>query len=147
MAVSTDIQSKENKGLTGFYTGLYYKYQTNSTQIASTFTPENGDPADVDIDLKIITNSFGLEIGYKMTFLEKFYADFMIAGVGLAQSKLEVESESDVPEGYFKELSGEVKQYFLLKGIKPDVLVEDRRLEADFTLPSLRYGIRLGVRF
>lgn len=139
--------SKENKGLTGFYTGLYYKYQTNNTQIASTFTPENGDPADVDIDLKIITNSVGLEIGYKLIILEKFYADFLIAGIGIAQSKLEVEAESEVPEGYFRELSGEVKRYFLLKGFKPDVLSQDRKLEADFALPSLRYGLRLGVRF
>ncbi|MCE2847508.1 MAG: DUF3575 domain-containing protein [Sphingobacteriales bacterium] len=139
--------SKTEKGLTGFYVGLYYKYQTNSCDVASTYTPENGSATDVDVDLDIRTNSVGLEMGYKLLVHKKFYADFLIAGVGLAKSELNAEAQSEVPDGYFDELSGEIKRFFVLKGFKPDMLNQDDKIKADFTLPSLRYGIKLGISF
>lgn len=139
--------SKDDKGLTGFYVGIYYKYQTNLSTISTTYTPDNAAPTEVDLDLKIRTHSAGLEMGYKLFAYKKFYCDFLIAGIGIADSKMDAEVVSEVPEGYFEDLSGEIKRYFLFKGINPDVLTRDKKVEAGFILPSLRYGFKVGIGF
>jgi len=139
--------SKDDKGLTGFYVGIYYKYQTNLCAFSTTYTPDNAASTEVDLDLKIRTHSAGVEMGYKLFAYKKFYCDFLIAGIGIADSKLDAEVVSEVPEGYFKDLSGEIKRYFLFKGINPEVLTRKKSVEAGFTLPSLRYGINIGIGF
>lgn len=139
--------SKADQGLTGFYVGLYYKYQTNSCNFASTYKPDSAAATDVDVDLDIRTHSAGFEMGYKLLIRKRFYADFLIAGIGLAKSELNAEAQSEVPDGYFDDLSAEIKRFFVLKGFRPDVLNQDDKAQADFTLPSLRYGIKLGVSF
>lgn len=139
--------SKSDQGLTGFYVGLYYKYQTNSCNFASTYKPDSAAATDVDVDLDIRTHSAGFEVGYKLLIRKMFYADFLIAGIGLAKSELNAEAQSEVPNGYFDDLSAEIKRFFVLKGFRPDVLNQNNKVQADFTLPSLRYGVKLGVRF
>jgi len=141
--------SKSDKGLTGFYVGVYYKYQTNNCAVSSIYTPDNvpATPANVNFDLRIRTHSAGLQLGYKLFAYKKFYADFLFAGIGLSRSELETEIESDVPEGYFDELSSGVKRFFILKGIKPKLVNRDDQLQATFTALSLRYGIKIGIGF
>jgi hypothetical protein len=141
--------SKSDKGLTGFYVGVYYKYQTNNCAVSSIYTPDNvpATPANVNFDLRIRTHSAGLQLGYKLFAYKKFYADFLFAGIGLSRSELETEIESDVPEGYFDELSSGVKRFFILKGIKPNLVNRDDQLQATFTALSLRYGIKIGIGF
>lgn len=141
--------SKSDVGLTGFYVGIYYKYQTNNCAVSSTYTPDNssGTPADVNFDLRIKTHAAGLQLGYKLFAYKKFYADFLFAGLGMSRSELETEIESDVPDGYFDELSGGVKRFFILKGIKPKLVNRDDQLQGTLTALSLRYGIKLGIGF
>jgi hypothetical protein len=141
--------SKSDKGLTGFYVGVYYKYQTNNSAVSSTYTPDNvpSTPANVNFDLRIKTHAAGLQLGYKLFAYKKFYADFLFAGIGLSRSELETEIESDVPDGYFDELSGGVKRFFILKGLKPKLVNRDDQLQGTFTSLSLRYGIKIGIGF
>jgi hypothetical protein len=141
--------SKSDEGLTGFYVGVYYKYQTNNTAVSSTYTPDNvpSIPANIDFDLRIKTHSAGLQLGYKLFAYKKFYADFLFAGIGLSRSELETEIKSDVPDGYFDELSGGVKRFFILKGLKPKLVNRDDQLQGTFTSLALRYGIKVGIGF
>jgi hypothetical protein len=141
--------SKSDEGLTGFYVGVYYKYQTNNTAVSSTYTPDNvpSNPANIDFDLRIKTHSAGLQLGYKLFAYKKFYADFLFAGIGLSRSELETEIKSDVPDGYFDELSGGVKRFFILKVLKPKLVNRDDQLQGTFTSLALRYGIKVGIGF
>jgi hypothetical protein len=139
--------SHDDQGLTGFYIGLYYKYQTNKSEISGFYSPDSGGAAYVALDLSVRTHGFGAEIGYKLFVYRKLCLDFIISGLGLAYSSMYIEERTDVSEECFSELSKEIKQAFLLKGITPDLLVTQQSLKSNFTLPSLRYGLKIGIGF
>ena len=63
--------TKQDSGLTGFYTGIYYKYQTNFSHLTGTYTDKNNYTTDVNLDLKIISNTYGIEIGYKLKIYKR----------------------------------------------------------------------------
>ncbi|MFM8916407.1 MAG: DUF3575 domain-containing protein [Bacteroidota bacterium] len=136
-----------DKGLTGLYFGMYYKYQSNNSSISSAYTPVTGDDAKVDLDISIQTHAVGLEMGYKLFVAKRFFADFIIGGLGIAKSRFDIEIKSDIPEGYFNALSDEVSNFSILEPITPNVETTDGRIEGDFLLPSLRYGIKFGIAF
>jgi len=139
--------SADDKGLTGLYVGMYYKYQTNKCEMYGSYVPDTGKVTDVDLDFSIRTHGFGAEIGYKLSIYRKLYVDFIISGLGLAFSSMDLEERTDVPEEYFSDLSQEVKQVFLLNGLTPDLLITDQTLHGTFTLPSMRYGVKIGLGF
>jgi hypothetical protein len=139
--------SGSDEGLTGLYFGAYYKYQQNNSAISSEYTPAVGDDAKVDLDISIRTHAVGLEMGYKLFVAKRFFADFIIGGLGLAKSDFEIEIKSDIPEGYYNALSDEVRNFSILEPITPNVETTDGGIKGDFLLPSLRYGIKFGIAF
>jgi hypothetical protein len=139
--------NKADKGLTGLYVGVYYKYQINNSSISTDYTPSTGDDAKINLDISIQTHAIGLEMGYKLFVLNRFFADFIIGGIGLAKSDFDIEIKSDIPEGYFNALSNEVTNFSILAPVKPNVKTTEKAIEGDFLLPSLRYGIKLGIAF
>lgn len=139
--------SATDEGLTGLYFGGYYKYQTNNSSISSDYSPAVGDDAKVDLDISIQTHAIGLEMGYKLFIAKRFFADFIIGGVGIAKSNFDIEIKSDIPEGYFSALSDEVSNFSILEPITPNVETTEKGIEGDFLLPSLRYGIKFGIAF
>ena len=53
--------SKMEKGITGFYTGVYYKYQKNFSTITGQYTASDGSVVSVDMDLNMTSNTGGIE--------------------------------------------------------------------------------------
>lgn len=139
--------SKSDKGLTGFYAGAYYKYQTNTSSVKVTYRPDALNALDEQVDVDLQTHSAGIEVGYKLPIFKKIYADFIIGGIGIASSALDVNTEGQAPDGLMNEIAKEVRSIFPFDLFSPDLSLTNESIHSDFMLPSLRYGVKIGVGF
>ena len=133
--------------LLGFYTGIYYKYQSNNSNLAGMYTNDNGSSISVDLDLELSSNTAGLEIGYKLKAWKGLFLDFIFAGVGFTAHRASITENTELPEEFYRRFSAASERYIVLKHLKPNLNLSPQDLETRFVLPNLRYGVKIGWAF
>ncbi|MFM7217848.1 MAG: hypothetical protein ACKO1U_07505 [Bacteroidota bacterium] len=139
--------SKEDPGLWGFYAGLYYKYQKNSSNITGSYTSSDGSLVMVDMDLMLHSNTFGIELGYKLKVWKNLFADFIIAGPGLSAQRAIITENVQLPEKFYERFNEAADNYSVLKDLEPKLNFTKEDLDTKFITPHFRYGIKLGWAF
>jgi hypothetical protein len=136
----------------GFYLGGYYRFRSMSDKVEGSYTSSTtGVVSPVDLDMKLVANTFGFEFGYKLPVYKKFSIDFLIAGPGFSTGKIELYENQVLPDDFFKDAENLIQNNlaFLdpyLENIK-FVGTGDRNLEADIKLPAFRYAIKIAYSF
>ena len=141
--------TQNDKGLFGFYTGVYYKYQNYTMPLQGTYIDNENVKYDFSFDAKIITNSMGLEIGYKLKIRKHFFTDFIIAGRGISFNRLELKEKSLISQGFYNDLADAISQYPALKNLDLNINFSDnqKNRSTQINLPAFRYGIKIGYCF
>jgi hypothetical protein len=133
--------------LLGFYTGIYYKYQSNNSNLTGIYTDDNGSAVSVDLDLELSSNTAGLEVGYKVKAWKGLFLDFIFAGVGLTSHRVSIAENTNLPEEFYRRFSEASERYIVLKDLKPKINLSAQDLDTRVVLPNLRYGLKIGWAF
>ncbi|MFM9027685.1 MAG: hypothetical protein ACKOQ6_06785 [Bacteroidota bacterium] len=139
--------SKIDKGLTGFYTGAYYKFQKNSSEVTGVYTDKDGNAISVDLDMRLTSNSGGIEIGYKLKAWKGLFFDFLFAGVGVTSHRAVFTENTVLPETFYQRFNEAADHYSVLKDLEPKLNLTREDLDTKFILPNFRYGIKVGWAF
>ena len=139
--------TKQDKGLYGLYAGIYYKYQTNFTHLSGTFTDKNNYTTDINLDMKIISNTYGIEIGYKLKIYKFIFCDMNIAGLGMSKHHLTLSEAATLSDKFYDDLDLAAEYYSPLKDFNPDIYLSPKEKSIDFTTLHFRYGFKLGISF
>lgn len=134
---------------TGFFLGAYYRYQNYKDDLLGTYTSSiTLEDTPLDIETRVVTNSIGFEVGYKLPIKKHFYIDFLIAGPGIGFNKVKVEEKQPLPiEFYAVDAAlAIIDEYKTLDILGTNIDFNDKG-EATFTNPSFHYGIRVGYSF
>ena len=134
---------------TGFFLGAYYRYQNYKHDLIGTYTSSiTLEDTPLDIRTTVITNSVGLEVGYKLPIKKHFYIDFLIAGPGIGFNKVTIQDKQPLPlEFYAVDAAlAIIEEYEALDALGTDIKFNEKG-EATFTLPAFHYGIRIGYSF
>lgn len=134
---------------TGFFIGAYYRYQNYKDDLIGTYTSSiTLEDTPLDIRTRVITNSIGFEVGYKLPIKKHLYIDFLIAGPGVAFNKLKIQDRQPLPEEFFAvdAALAIIEEYNVLDALGTDIKFNDKG-EAIFTAPAFHYGIRIGYSF
>ncbi|WP_343485548.1 DUF3575 domain-containing protein [Allomuricauda sp. d1] len=134
---------------TGFFVGAYYRYQNYKDDLLGTYTSSiTLEDTPLDIRTSVITNSIGLEVGYKLPIKKHFYIDFLIAGPGIGFNKVKIEERQALPIEFFAvdAALAIIEEYRVLDALGTDIEFNDKG-EATFTTPAFHYGIRIGYSF
>ncbi|AXT63022.1 DUF3575 domain-containing protein [Aquimarina sp. AD10] len=134
------------KKLSGFYVGVYTKYQNFTDEILGVYTDNNGIDNAIEIDAKIITLSGGVEIGYKFMIRKRFFIDFLIAGPGISANKIKLIEKQPIPESFYDDVSEVLSEYELFDNLNLDFRINGNQ-DTDIILPAFRWGIKLGYSF
>lgn len=137
---------KSPHGYFGFYTGAYAKYQNFKDGISGVYVDSNQQDNPILIDAKIRTIGLGVEVGYKLQVKKRFYIDFLIAGPGISFNKVQLQEVEPVPEEFYDDLSDALAEYGFFEWLNPDFRINGNQ-DTDITLPSFRYGVKLGYTF
>ncbi|WP_190808747.1 DUF3575 domain-containing protein [Flagellimonas sp. S3867] len=137
---------KPESGYFGFYAGAYAKYQNFKDDISGIYEDSNQQDIDILINAKIRTLGFGLEVGYKLPIRKRFYIDFLIAGPGISFNEISLDEIEPVPEEFYDDLSDALAEYGFFEWLNPDFRINGNQ-DTNITLPSFRYGVKLGYTF
>ncbi len=137
---------RSKDGLSGFYTGIYLKYQNFEDAITGVYIDSNQIANDIEIDANIQTFAGGLEIGYKLMVRERFFIDFVIAGPGISTNKIKLLEKQAIPKEFYEDLSNELSQYGFFDWLDPDFRINGNQ-DTDIVLPAFRYGVKIGYTF
>lgn len=143
--------SSADKGINGFYTGMYFKYQTNHSKLNGTYTDKDGGISDINLNMDIYSKTLGIEIGYKLKIYKNIFCDMLIAGVGLSEHKLTLSEaaalSTTVKDDFYDKLNLAAKYYSPLKDFNPDVSLASGTHTVHFPSIHLRYGFKFGIAF
>lgn len=134
---------------TGFFVGAYYRYQNYKDDLVGTYTSSiTFDDTPLDIRTRVITNSIGFEVGYKLPIKKHLFIDFLIAGPGVAFNKVKIEERQALPiEFYAVDAAlAIIEEYRVLDALGTNVEFNEQG-DATFTTPAFHYGIRIGYSF
>ncbi len=139
---------------TGVYLGMYYKYTNTGQNITGTYNSLNtGKTYPIDIDAKIITNSLGVLLGYKLMLGNHFNLDFLIAGPGYSYLKLKAYERKPIPAQFYADLASAVIEDIDINVVS-DFIEDheiDKKLPRDksigFSLPAFRCVVKIGYSF
>ncbi|MFM1745448.1 MAG: hypothetical protein RLZZ630_1385 [Bacteroidota bacterium] len=134
-------------GLWGFYTGVYYKYQSNKSNLTGTYRDNSGSDISVDLDLSLSSNTGGVEIGYKLRAYKGLFFDFIFAGLGVASHRVTVSENADLPDVFYQRFSEAAERYSILKDLEPRLNFTPQDLDTRVVLPNFRYGVKIGWAF
>lgn len=134
-------------GLWGFYTGVYYKYQSSMSNLTGTYTDKNGSDISVDLDLALSSNTGGVEIGYKLRAYKGLFFDFIFAGLGLTSHRVMVSQNTVLPDDFYDRFSEAAERFTILKDLEPSLNLTAQDLDSRIVMPSFRYGVKIGWAF
>ena len=140
---------KTERSHTGFFVGAYYRYQNYKDDLIGTYTSSlTFEDTPLDIRTKVITNSVGFEVGYKLPIKKHLFIDFLIAGPGIAFNKIKIEEKQALPIEFFTidAALAIIEEYRVLDALGTDVKFNEQG-EATFSIPAFHYGIRIGYSF
>lgn len=140
---------KTERSHTGFFVGAYYRYQNYKDDLLGTYTSSiTLEDTPLDIRTKVITNSIGFEVGYKLPIKKHLFIDFLIAGPGIAFNKVTIEERQALPIEFFTidAALAIIEEYRVLDALGTDVKFNEQG-EATFSIPAFHYGIRIGYSF
>lgn len=144
---------KLERNHTGFYVGAYYRYQNYKDEIEGFYTSSiTGYLSPLDVETNLISNTFGVQIGYKLPIKENFYFDFLIAGPGISFNKIKILENQPLPLEFYIVDVGEaiVDEFAFLEIVNANVHFEETNTDngkSTFTLPAFKYAIRVGYSF
>lgn len=136
---------KDQTGLMGFYAGAYFKYLNITDDIVGVYTDDNLENHDFQFGANIHNYGGGIELGYKLRIKKRFFIDFLITGPGISFYSYSLNEVRPVPEAFYDELSKVLSDYGILKHI--DSTIDFKNQSGKITLPSYRYGIKIGYAF
>ncbi|WP_298311304.1 DUF3575 domain-containing protein [uncultured Aquimarina sp.] len=137
---------KSSNGLSGFYLGVYTKYQNFTDEISGIYTDSNQIDSTIEVDTNIITFAGGLEIGYKLMIWKRFFIDFLIAGPGVSTNRIELVEKQPIPDEFYDDVSDALSEYAFFDGLNLDFRINGNQ-DTNIVLPAFRYGIKLGYSF
>ncbi|WP_350288984.1 hypothetical protein [uncultured Croceitalea sp.] len=133
-------------GLTGFYAGIYFRYQNRRGDIAGTYTAVDNQISPILIDANLSTFNPGLEVGYKLNLGKGFFTDFIIAGPGISFNTLELNEVNPVPQAFYDDLTDALKRLGIIDLIDSDFEINGNQ-KTEAKLIAFRYGIKIGYSF
>lgn len=143
---------KRTKKYTGFYVGGYYRFKSLADDVMGTYTSSNtSTTSPIDLEVDIITNTVGVQLGYKLPISNNFYVDFLIAGPGFSAQKIKLKENKPLPDEFLVDVADALVDNFnafeqLIENVNFEV-IDIERAEAKFGLPAFRYNIRIGYSF
>ena len=137
----------QNQGLSGFFTGAYFKYQNYTNAIDGSYIDNASETNTIDLEGKIKTIALGLQLGYKLIVKKQFFIDFLIIGPGLSFNTFEIKENAPIPDGFYNDLSEAISNYGIFGFIDTNFKIDANQKSAAKMLPAFRYGIKLGYRF
>ncbi len=138
----------------GLYLGAYYKFTNTGQNVIGTYNSLNtGKTYPIDMDVNIITNSFGVLLGYKFMLGNRFNLDFLIAGPGYSYLKLKVYERKAMPIQFYIDLASAMIENFDIDAVSD--FIEDieihkllpRDKSIGFSLPAFRCVVKIGYSF
>lgn len=144
---------KGERNHTGFFVGGYYRYQNYKDEIQGVYTSSiSADTYPIDVETKLISNTIGMEIGYKLPIKKHFFIDFIIAGPGLSFNKIKIKEKQPLPLEFYVLDVGEaiVDGFTILEIVNTDINFDEIDAtggKSTFQLPAFHYGIRVGYSF
>jgi len=133
--------------LSGFYIGNYFKYQNYKDKIEGVYTDRNQGTHDFRIDAKMKTYAVGLQIGYKLMIMKRFFIDFIIAGPGVSFNTFKLEEKEGIPDAFYDDVSNVIANYSVLENFDTDFEFNLEKKTGTIVLPAFRYGMKLGYTF
>ena len=118
-----------------------------SSHLTGTYTDKNNYTTDVNLDLKIISNTYGIEIGYKLKIYKRIFCDMNIAGLGISKHHLSLSEAAALSEKFYTDLDLVAEYYSPLKDFNPDIYLSPKEKSIDFSTIHFRYGIKLWISF
>ncbi|MBO0322279.1 DUF3575 domain-containing protein [Muricauda sp. CAU 1633] len=131
----------------GFYVGAYAKFQRTKDEIKGIYIAEDETQHELQIDAKIRTFGYGLQVGYKLEVYKSFFVDFIIFGPGLTFNTFELKEKVPVPEAFYDDLSEALSNYGIFEQWGADFEINPNGETERIALPALRYGIKVGYSF
>lgn len=140
------LKERTSGMITGFYFGGYMTVNRYTSVLEGLYTNEDGE-FPFQYDAKVNTTSVGLMIGYKLAVSKRFSIDFLIAGPGASNYKVELKEVIPPPPGFLIDLNDALELYSLADLINADFDFSPSNKNNSLNLPSFRYGITLGYSF
>lgn len=138
--------NRKDKGIFGFYSGAYYRYQGRAGDIAGDYTDTSGEVSPILIEADLRTSNWGLEIGYKMDLGKGFFVDFIIAGPGLTHNRLELTEVNPVPQAFYDDINESLEDFGIPRLLGDNIEVSANQ-STTYTTIAFRYGIKIGYAF
>ena len=138
--------NESDQGIFGFYSGVYYRYQGRSGDIAGDYTADSGEVSPILINADLRTSNLGLEIGYKMDLKKGFFLDFIIAGPGLTFNRLELMEVNPVPQSFYDDINDNLQDFGIPRLLGDDIVISANQ-STKYTTIAFRYGIKIGYAF
>lgn len=137
----------QNQGLSGFYTGAYFKYQDYTNDINGTYVDNTSENYNIDLEGKIKTIGVGLQLGYKLMVKKQFFVDFLITGPGISFNTFELKENESIPQGFYDDLSEAISNYGIFDFMDSNFEIDANQKSETIMLPAFRYGIKIGYSF
>ncbi len=137
---------KSHSGLSGFYVGIFFKYQDFKTELAGDYTSVEREQTPILIDATLQSLIVGAEVGYKLRLGSNFFVDFIIAGPGKSYNTLVLDEVLPVPDAFYDDLTEALKDIGIFDLINPDFQINGNQ-KTKIQLPAFRYGIKIGYAF
>ncbi|HKK81781.1 MAG TPA: DUF3575 domain-containing protein [Prolixibacteraceae bacterium] len=151
----------------GFHTSVDYRFyaKTSNEFEGVYFAPylryweQNFDMSDFvrghefDVDTKLSSMGFGIQMGYQWVIKEKFIVDWYFVGLGLERYRLKGDYITDQSGFNYSTIEGDVKQAFMTdyeflnKRVKVEPDDERLRLRIPVWGPGIKTGLSVGYRF
>ena len=137
----------QNQGLSGFYTGAYFKYQDYTNDINGTYVDNTSENYIIDLEGKIKTIGVGSQLGYKLMVKKQFLIDFLTTGPGISFNTFELKENESIPQGFYDDLSEAISNYGIFDFIDSNFEIDANQKSETIMLPAFRYGIKIGYSF